>query len=282
MSSAMARFLEANKSKWTETAAKVGEGNDSNYEELPDGLYIAMLSSATLGESKASSKLQITWVYVIMLGDYEGETKREYMGMETEKALRNLARRMKFLGYDPREYDITEDGVLEDWLAEVSEQEFLAKIRLKTNGDFQNVYCEQLLDGTGNETVAEHNARVAQQAKAAAPPAKPEKPAKPEPPKKPEPPVSNGAAPKAAGKTAPAPPPKPAPAPEPAAEEEDEEEGEDLEVGMTVAFEKDGKELQGKVISIDDATESAVVKVGLKRHTVSFDDMELIGDTVEA
>jgi hypothetical protein len=265
---AMERFLAANKDKWTETAEKLRD-NPTAFDNLPDGVYIALLSSAQLTESKAGN-LMIIFAYTILEGDYEGETVREFQMLSFEDSVKRLARRMVDLGYDPTALDITNEGVLEAWLEEVAESEFNCKIRLKMarDGQRQNVYLEKLLD--------EGDSAPAAPARAAAPPVEPPKRAP-----KPE------AAPPAPSAEKPPKPPKPAPAPPAAPEPEppadgDVDEGDvDLTVGMKVSFEQDGATKTGVVKSIDEEGGTAAVKVGLRSYTVSFDDMTVVDSELD-
>jgi hypothetical protein len=282
--SAMERFIQANQGKWNDVAERAASGVGL-WENLPDGLYVALLSGAEVTESKSAGKLQIVLVWVIMEGDYEGETSRQFIGLESDKALQRVALLQNTLGYDPREYDVTQPGVLDAWLEELAEVELLCKIRLKTRGDYQNVYAEKLLSGE-DDTVTEHNARMSAQTtgkpatnggkgtatapataptRQAAPPATaPAKETKRG--EKPEPTPARQAAPARGAGAAPA---------TPAAEELGEEDAE-LEIGSTVGFTLDDRELVGKVISINEAKGTASIKVGLKKYEVSFDDMELV------
>jgi hypothetical protein len=59
-------------------------------------------------------------------------------------------------------------------------------------------------------------------------------------------------------------------------DEEDEEESSEFAVGQKVAF-KDGKKaVEGEITAVDEDEEEATVKVGKKKHTVSFDKLSLI------
>lgn len=280
-STLMERFLKQNEGRWAEAATVAASAK--GYSEKPDGRYIGQISYADIVESESSGKLQIAWRATIMEGDLQGELIYWWEGLENERSLEFVAKNLAKFGYDPTTVRLRD---LPKILAAIVEKEPVCQLRLKTKpgSDFQNCWVDRVLedyvpDDEGDE---EHNARMAAkaaaEAEAEAAAAKPVKPssakAKPVATPTPEP----------APKAKPGPKPKPTPAslPEPEEDEEDEDEDEDeedevdLEIGMMVSFEKGGKTLTGKVTKIDENSETATVKVGIKSYPVSFEDMEVV------
>lgn len=252
------------KGTWATAATKAAEGG--SFDEIPDGRYVAVLSGAELGESKGSGRAQIVFSYTISEGDKEGEIKRDYFGLEGEDSLVWLARLFTTFGIDPDNVDLTE---LEATLDDLAEKGIACQLQLKTKNDYQGVRVLKILDDYEPPEPQEDPFKdEPAPAAAAKPKVTPAKPAAVAP-----------AAPAAKPKVKPA--PEPEPEPEPTADEDGEVA--ELQVGMKVSFDKDGKNLTGTVKEIDDATEIAKVRVGLKTFSVSFaedseDNMEIAED----
>lgn len=112
-------------------------------DEFEDGRYVVCLSDAKLAESKTSGRLQVGWAHVFTEGEYKGKTKWSYDGLESEDNLMWLGRKLQRLGYEiPEDFDEVQ-AVLD----KITKEKPLVRIRLKTKGEFQNVYIDEVLKG---------------------------------------------------------------------------------------------------------------------------------------
>jgi hypothetical protein len=126
----------------------------SAFDEIEDGRYLARLDGYEIGESKSSSRLQLMTAWKIVEGDYKGQVKRNYDGLETEDNLVYVAKLVSRLGYEAP--DDLDD--LEALMKEIVGEKPLARIRLKTRGEFQNVYVDQVFDKDNEEEILEEAA----------------------------------------------------------------------------------------------------------------------------
>jgi len=252
MSQFSKKLKDANK-LWNAAKTRVAEGGQ-RYAEFDDGRYMMRITSAKMGESQSSGRLQITWTFKFEDGQYDGQTKLDFSGLETENNLYYMGLRMKQLGYEiPESLD-----EVEDILADVGKTKPLCKVNLKTKGDYQNVYIDKVF-ASGIEESGEE----------------PEDDDTPE-----EAPAAPAPKPKGKGKAA-----KPAPEPEPEVEEDededaveedddtveeeeveeedDEAEADDeveLTVGMSVSVETSKGTVSGEVLEILEAEGKARIK----------------------
>jgi cobalamin biosynthesis protein CobT len=155
MDNALKKKLQKAQNNWQGAREKAKES--SGFTEVPDGRYLAHLTNAQIGESRSSGRLQIQWTWTISDGEFENDTKLDFDGLETEDNLVFLGRKLSRFGYELPE-DITE---ISDILDELVEKQPLARIRLKTKGEFQNVYVDKLMrsgstdkDDSGDESMA--------------------------------------------------------------------------------------------------------------------------------
>jgi hypothetical protein len=134
--------------------ARTRANESTGFTEVPDGRYLAHLTGAQIGESKSSGRLQIQWTWTIADGEFEGDTKLDFDGLETEDNLVFLGRKLARFSYELPE-DIT---AISDILDELIEKRPLARIRLKTRGEFQNVYVDKLMRSVdGDEDTDDSN-----------------------------------------------------------------------------------------------------------------------------
>lgn len=115
------------------------------------GNYLLAVVGATRGASKASGRDQVRWDVVFLDGDYEGKEKAFFDGLDREESLPFLMRRIEALGYEAPE----SPDELEAVLKQINKDRPRFKGRIKTNGDFQNLYIDKLLeDGDGPDIPA--------------------------------------------------------------------------------------------------------------------------------
>jgi hypothetical protein len=141
--------LKAAKKKWKK-ARKEAE-DSSGFAEFEDGRYIAKLTKAEFGESKTSERLQIAWGWTFQEGDYEGQTTFDYDGCETDDNLVWVGRKFARLGYEiPEDFDDIPEA-----LEEIVADGVVARIVLKTSGEYQNIQIQKVLDAEDGEEFEE-------------------------------------------------------------------------------------------------------------------------------
>jgi hypothetical protein len=307
------KLLKGAKASWQETA-KTAKTN--SFADIPDGVYIARLTGAELAE--ANGKANIIWTYIIVDGDYVGNSKKEWFSLEGERSFEFLANRFTSLSLYPEDLDI---GQLDVILEEIAKENILLQIKLSTRNDWQNVRVQKTLEDTGEYgggVVGESEEKSAKTS-AAAPPAKGKTPAEPAPPAAPEPSVTGAddstivvgttvsfskkgvtlvgevtgldveenevdinvdGTEYAAVASA-----KVSTYSEPALEPETESTGTgEAAVGSSVRFStKEGKKRVGRITEINEEKETVSVKVGIKTHILPADDetLELLSSAVD-
>lgn len=134
-------FLRDMQEKWAEQTA-LSKQNQGNFVQIPDGRYVATLTKAEVTESKASNRPQVAWGYTIREGDLEGETIRDYDGLDREMSFYYLARKLSLFGIDPEQVNLVHlEKVLEDLVA----RKPTVRLRLRTKDEFQNAYVERVI-----------------------------------------------------------------------------------------------------------------------------------------
>lgn len=109
---------------------------------VPDGVYVAQLVRAELGESQSKGRLQVAWKAVIKSGEYKGENINWWSGIETEDNImyfqRDLVRLGKEVPEDPEE--------VEEVLGELEKEKPTVRLKFVTKGEYQNVRILKALD----------------------------------------------------------------------------------------------------------------------------------------
>lgn len=116
--------------------AKEG-AKSTGFAEFDDGRYFARMVKAEITES-GSGRIQVVMHWKFLKGEYKGQEKLSFSGIETEDNLKYLLRDLSLLGYDTDEIDGPDD--LKGILKELNKEKPKSKISLKTKGEFQNVY----------------------------------------------------------------------------------------------------------------------------------------------
>lgn len=148
LSKAFAKRLKESNKAWTGAKEKAKE--QKGFTEIEDGRYVARLVNVKVAESNAG-RLQAVFAYKIEEGENEGQEKLDFMGLETEQNLEFFARRLSQLGYEMPD-DLSEIG---DIFEDINKTKPLCKIRIKTKGEFQNVYLDKVF---GDDEVEEGDA----------------------------------------------------------------------------------------------------------------------------
>lgn len=231
MSENLSSFLASMESQWKERSKASKER--PSFENLPDGRYLTKVADGRVEESQASGRPQTCLEFVVVSGDQEGEIIRHYTGLNQETSLEFLARDIAAFGYDPEEVRFSQLPAL---LEEIAGRESYVKVRLRTKGEFQNCYIEQVMpEGWQPETVA-----------GVVPKAEGAKPAK--------------------AKTEKAAVKAPEPEPEPVEEVSDE-----AKPGMRVKFQKGSKELEGVILAINEEDQELDIESDGKTYSVPQD-----------
>jgi len=132
--------LKAAQGLWATAKTKAEAAKGSQFTEYEDGRYVARLMGGSIGKSQSSGRLQITWTFKFEEGEYEGQNKLDFSGLETEQNLYWLGLRLRELGYELP--DKAEQ--LQEILNDIAQTKPLCKIRLKTKGEFQNLFIDKV------------------------------------------------------------------------------------------------------------------------------------------
>jgi hypothetical protein len=131
------RGLNRNLDKAKEAAASGG------YEEFDDGRYEMRCVDAKIGISK-NKRVQAVLTWKFLNGDYKGKEKLDFEGL-TEDHLEYLLRKLDAMGYDTAEIEDLESD-LNKIFADIKKEKPKCRVRIKTKGEFQNVYVDGPLD----------------------------------------------------------------------------------------------------------------------------------------
>jgi hypothetical protein len=133
--------LKASKKAYQAAKKRVfEERGKSGAPEFEDGIYLARLQSAELGEWNGNLKVLFKWKFVD--GDYDGQVVHDYQGIGSEDNLFYFGRRIEQFGYEMPD-DPTE---IPELLKSIVDEKKMCKIRLRTKGDYQNVWLNKVLD----------------------------------------------------------------------------------------------------------------------------------------
>jgi hypothetical protein len=115
----------------------------SGFEEFDDGRYQMRAVDAKIGVSK-NKRVQVVITWKFLNGAYKGKEKLDFEGL-VEDHLPYLLKKLDAMGYDTSELEDLESE-LKDILDDIKKSKPKCKVRLKTKGEFQNVYVDGLLD----------------------------------------------------------------------------------------------------------------------------------------
>jgi len=136
------RGLNRHLDKAKETAAEGG------FEEYSDGRYAMRATDAKLALSKKkNAQVVLTWKFLD--GDYKGKEKLDFEGLN-EDHLPYLLRKLDAMGYDTAELEDLESD-LKTILDDIKKTKPKLKVRIKTKGEFQNLYVDGPLDDEEEE-----------------------------------------------------------------------------------------------------------------------------------
>lgn len=113
------------------------------FDQFDDGKYKMRCVDGKIGQSK-NKRVQVVLTWKFMDGDYKGKEKLDFEGL-TEDHLEYLLRKLDAMGYDISEMEDLEEG-LKEILADIKKSKPRCKVRLKTKGEFQNLYVDKLIE----------------------------------------------------------------------------------------------------------------------------------------
>lgn len=123
------------------------ESQSSGFDEFDDGRYKMKAVDAKIGVSK-NKRVQVIITWKFLKGEYKGKEKLDFEGL-TEDHLQYLLKKLDSMGYDVSELEDLEEG-LQEILKDIKKSKPECRVRLKTKGEFQNVYVDGLL-GEGDD-----------------------------------------------------------------------------------------------------------------------------------
>lgn len=148
------------KKLWGKASKRAAE--ETGYTEFEDGRYAAQIVKASLNESKSSSRLQASLSYKVLEGEYKGQTIMSHDGLETEDNLMYFAKRIAAIGLEvPEDFD-----EVESVLKTLEKKKPKVRIRVKTKGEYQNVYVEKPIsdddidDSEGSDEASEEDVEL--------------------------------------------------------------------------------------------------------------------------
>jgi hypothetical protein len=120
---------------------------EGGFEEFDDGRYKMKATDAKIGVSK-NKRVQVIITWKFMSGEYKGKEKLDFEGL-VEDHLEYLLRKLDAMGYDTSSLENLDDD-LKEILTDIKKSKPECRVRLKTKGEFQNVYVDGLL-GDGDD-----------------------------------------------------------------------------------------------------------------------------------
>lgn len=146
--------LEAAQKNWKK--AKIKAAKPSEYDSnVEDGRYNAKIVKCEVGEAQ-SGRVQLVTTYQITQGESKGEKIRSYDGLETEDNLVFVGRFLAKLGYELPESIKEIIGIAK----EIAKDQPSCRIRVKTNGEFQNVFLDKMVDAKDEEDSEEESEEI--------------------------------------------------------------------------------------------------------------------------
>jgi hypothetical protein len=123
------------------------------FGEIDPGVYTAKLANAEVCESKASGRLQVKRMHVVLEGDFKGANVYDYMGLENEFGFAFFREWISKLGYECP----TDAADIPDLLTELTDKNPVVQIKVvKNDGGFTNVRVLSVQEGSeaGGEEVS--------------------------------------------------------------------------------------------------------------------------------
>jgi len=144
MGSSFGNRLAKVKANWKKASER-----ESQFGEFPldDGRFIAKISLMEVNESMSSGRLQVHTEFEVVEGPDTGTSCHSYEGLESEDNLFYLQRKLAKMGQEVPD----DPSDLEEICKKVSKEKPVVRIRVKTKGEFTNVYVDRLISESGDE-----------------------------------------------------------------------------------------------------------------------------------
>ncbi|NJR72711.1 MAG: DUF669 domain-containing protein [Scytonema sp. CRU_2_7] len=141
MSNLKSKLKQLN-SKFKEAKEEFGDSSGSGYVDVPAGVYLVDNITAELKESKSSGNLMVSVSAKVTEGEYKGQRIWDNKQLETDRGPEFLLKWLNFMGLHIDSLD-----ELEEALSEISKNtSCVAKVQVKTDGEYTNVYWNQIID----------------------------------------------------------------------------------------------------------------------------------------
>lgn len=132
--------LKDSKKLWNKAKERVAESG-GGFQEYEDGRYLMQCVKLEFGES-ANGRFQVSFTWKFVDGDYEGKTKMSFQGLETEDGWTYFFNDLARLGFDIPE--APNEAALNAIAKEIAKVKPMARVVLKTKGEFQNLYINKI------------------------------------------------------------------------------------------------------------------------------------------
>lgn len=144
---------------WKEGLAE-RENVGNGFGEFDDGKYRAKVVKAFTAMSNNSGRPQNVLGYKFVAGEYKGQTKYHYQGLDNKVGIGIALETLKKLGYDIEDID-----ELDDTDRQIQKDQPEIEIRLLTKGDYQNVAVVGLVDSAESDSEEDDDADVEEKPK---------------------------------------------------------------------------------------------------------------------
>lgn len=129
----------------------------SDFETFDDGTYYAQLTGLDIAQSQ-SGRLQAIMKWKFIGGDYAGKINNAFQGLDTDNGWKYFNADLERLGYDYTEIDWDDAMDVQDLFKAVAKDKRIARVRLKTTGEFQNTRILNVLDEDEADDIVAENA----------------------------------------------------------------------------------------------------------------------------
>ena len=124
---------------WKEGLKKASESGFQSID-FDDGKYQVQLVDAVSGVSQ-NGRVQNTFTFQFLTGDYKGKKISKYQGVENDTGIGILIKDLEVMGCE-----ITDSDEVDDANKKLKKAKPSLEIRIKTNGEYKNVYILKLID----------------------------------------------------------------------------------------------------------------------------------------